>query len=124
MVRTEEGELVPRPEFETAALFINCCVTDRTAMVDLNHLCNEVGLDTMTTAAVMAAGMDLDGRGVLGELGLSLPFGDGTAMAAAIEAVAYRRGRSATARRHGRRDRPPDPGADSATAAATTCCGA
>ena len=53
---------MPRPEFETAALFINCCITDRAALVGLNHLCNEVGLDTMTTAAVIAAAMDLDRR--------------------------------------------------------------
>lgn len=92
MVRTDEGELMPRPEFETAALFINCCITDRTALVDLNHLCNEVGLDTMSTAAVIAAAMDLDERGVLADLGLSLPFGDGDAMARAVEDIAYRRG--------------------------------
>lgn len=92
LVKGEDGELYPRPEFETAALLINCCVTDRSALVRLNHLCNEVGLDTMTTAAVVAAAMDLDQKGVLGELGESLPFGDAEAFARAIESIGYRQG--------------------------------
>ena len=60
LVKTKSGELLPRPEFETSALIINCCITSREALVHLNHLCNELGLDTMTTAAVIAATMDLD----------------------------------------------------------------
>jgi aldehyde:ferredoxin oxidoreductase len=91
LVKTESGELVPRPEFETSALFINCCITERSALVELNDLCNELGLDTMSTAAMIAAGMDLDGKGVLSEVSLRLPFGDWRAMASAIEAIAYRR---------------------------------
>ncbi|HPC83530.1 MAG TPA: aldehyde ferredoxin oxidoreductase C-terminal domain-containing protein [Thermoanaerobaculaceae bacterium] len=92
LVKGDDGELYPRPEFETAALFINCGITDRSALVRLNHLCNEVGLDTMTTAALVAAAMDLDEKGVLASLGSSLPFGDAEAFAAAVEAVAYRSG--------------------------------
>lgn len=92
LVKGDDGELYPRPEFETAALLINCCVTDRSALVHLNHLCNEVGLDTMTTAALVAAAMDLDERGLLARLGASLPFGDVDAVAGAIEGIAYRRG--------------------------------
>lgn len=92
LVKGEGGELYPRPEFETAALFINCCITDRGALVRLNHLCNEVGLDTMTTAAIVAAAMDLDEKGVLGKLGERLPFGDADAFGRAIESIAFRRG--------------------------------
>jgi len=92
LVRSESGELLPRPEFETSALLINCCITDRWELVRLNDLCNELGLDTMTLAAVVAAAMELDERGVLGAMSLSLPFGDARAMAAAVEAIAYRAG--------------------------------
>ena len=56
-VYVKDGEVLPRPEFETAALFINCCITDREALARLNHLCNEVGLDTMSTAAIIAASL-------------------------------------------------------------------
>ncbi len=89
LVKGEDGELYPRPEFETAALFINCGITDRQAMVDLNHLCNEVGVDTMSTGGVIASAMDLDGKGLLGMMSMSLPYGDAEAMADAIEAIAY-----------------------------------
>jgi aldehyde:ferredoxin oxidoreductase len=92
LVKTESGELLPRPEFETSALFINCCISDRAALVELNHLCNQLGLDTMSTAAVISAAMDLDEKGVLAELSMSLPFGDAAAMATAIEQIAYRQG--------------------------------
>lgn len=92
LVKGEDGRLYPRPEFESAALFINCCITDRAALVRLNHLCNEVGLDTMTSAAMVAAAMDLDHKGILHEMGASLPFGDAEAFAKAIESIGYRHG--------------------------------
>jgi aldehyde:ferredoxin oxidoreductase len=85
----DDSDTFPRPEFESAALFINCCITDRSALVRLNDLCNEVGLDTMSTAAIVASAMDLDEKGLLGALSLKLPFGDAGAMASAIEAIAY-----------------------------------
>lgn len=92
LVKMKNGEMFPRPEFETIALFINCCITDREAIVELNHLCNEVGLDTMSTASIIAGGMDMDEKGILKELSVEpLPFGDSGAMGSAIEAIAYGR---------------------------------
>ncbi len=52
-----------RPEFETIALWINCCLTDRDGIFYLNHLCNEFGVDTMTFGSVMAGAMELREKG-------------------------------------------------------------
>ena len=60
-----------RPEFETIALWINCCLLDRDAIFHLNHLCNELGVDTMTFGSVMAGAMELAEKGFLA------PFGGG-----------------------------------------------
>ena len=87
MVKTEKGEILPRPEFETAGLFINCGITEREALVGLNHLCNEVGLDTMTTAAIVAGAMDMDEKGLLKAFDLSIPYGSAKGMAEMVEAV-------------------------------------
>jgi aldehyde:ferredoxin oxidoreductase len=54
-----------RPEFETIALWINCCLTDRDGIFYLNHLCNEYGIDTMTFGSVMAGAMELKEKGWL-----------------------------------------------------------
>ncbi|MGA2082427.1 MAG: aldehyde ferredoxin oxidoreductase C-terminal domain-containing protein [Holophaga sp.] len=89
LVRTRAGGLLPRPEFETAALFIDCGITDREDVVQLNHLCNELGVDTMTMAAMVSAAMDLDERGILRKLGMALPFGDMRATAAFLAEVAH-----------------------------------
>ncbi len=59
-----------RPEFETIALWINCCITDRDGIFYLNHLCNEFGVDTMTFGSVMAGAMELREKGFW-------PFSDG-----------------------------------------------
>jgi aldehyde:ferredoxin oxidoreductase len=91
LVKTREGKLLPRPEFETAALFINCGITRSEDLVRLNHLCNEVGADTMTTGAMVAAAMDLHEKGILQKLGMALPYGDFEAVVRAIKDIAYRR---------------------------------
>lgn len=54
-----------RPEFETIALWINCCLTDRDGIFYLNHLCNDYGVDTMTLGSLLAATMELKEKGIL-----------------------------------------------------------
>jgi aldehyde:ferredoxin oxidoreductase len=91
LVKTEDGRLLPRPEFETAALFINCGISNREALIRLNHLCNETGIDTMTMGAMISATMELDEKGILGKMGMTLPFGDAEAAASFIMDIAYKR---------------------------------
>lgn len=78
-----------RPEFETIALWINCCVTDRDAVFHLNRLANELGVDTMAFGSVMAGAMELTERGFLESYGSRLKFGDASTMIAAIQEIAY-----------------------------------
>jgi aldehyde:ferredoxin oxidoreductase len=77
-----------RPEFETIALWINCCLTDREAIFFLNHLCNEYGVDTMTFGSVMAGAMELNEKGWLKFPGAPA-FGDGQSMIKALEQIVY-----------------------------------
>ncbi|MBC7363005.1 MAG: hypothetical protein H5U07_00495 [Candidatus Aminicenantes bacterium] len=77
-----------RPEFETIALWINCCLTDREAIFFLNHLCNEYGVDTMTFGSVMAGVMELNEKGWL-KFPDAPAFGDGQGMIKALEQIVY-----------------------------------
>jgi len=79
-----------RPEFETIALWINCCILDREAIFHLNYLCNELGVDTMTLGSVISAAMELSEKGFLEKYGSALKFGDAAEMVKALKAIAYR----------------------------------
>ncbi len=78
-----------RPEFETIALWINCCLIDRDAIFYLNHLCNELGIDTMTFGSVMAGAMELHEKGFLRRFENPPAFGSGPDMVRTIKAISY-----------------------------------
>jgi aldehyde:ferredoxin oxidoreductase len=79
-----------RPEFETIALWINCCILDRDAMFHMNYLCNELGVDTMTFGSVIAAAMELTEKGLLTKFESGLNFGNARQMISTLKAIAYR----------------------------------
>jgi aldehyde:ferredoxin oxidoreductase len=79
-----------RPEFETIALWINCCILDRDAMFHMNRLCNELGVDTMTFGSVAAGAMEMSEKGLLSKLGGGPRFGDAPGMVRLLEEIAYR----------------------------------
>jgi aldehyde:ferredoxin oxidoreductase len=57
-----EGE---GPEYETIALCgSNCGVSDIAALMEFNHLCDEYGLDTISTGNVLALAMDMTAKGI------------------------------------------------------------
>jgi aldehyde:ferredoxin oxidoreductase len=78
-----------RPEFETIALWINCCILDRDAMFHMNALCNELGVDTMTFGSVMAGAMELAEKGFLAGYGDAPRFGDAAGMVRTLKEIAY-----------------------------------
>ncbi|MGB7296437.1 MAG: aldehyde ferredoxin oxidoreductase C-terminal domain-containing protein [Candidatus Aminicenantales bacterium] len=80
-----------RPEFETIALWINCCITDREAIFHLNRLCNEQGVDTMSFGSVTAGAMDLEEKGFLEKYAGAPKFGDAPSMIRFLEDIAYLR---------------------------------
>jgi aldehyde:ferredoxin oxidoreductase len=78
-----------RPEFETIALWINCCILDRDAIFHINHLCNELGIDTMTLGSVMAGAMELAEKGFLKKYPAAPTFGSAPDMIRTLKAIAY-----------------------------------
>ena len=85
--RTEkvEGE---GPEFETTWAFgAQCGVDDLPAIIEVNALCNDLGLDTISAGSTIACAMEL---GEKGYLDTDLRFGRADLLAPAVEAMAYR----------------------------------
>ncbi|MDW7670742.1 MAG: aldehyde ferredoxin oxidoreductase family protein [Bacillota bacterium] len=72
------------PEYETLWGFsADCGVSDLASVIKANYWCNEVGLDTISASATLAAAMELYQRGYIkdDELdGLSLEFGNAEAV--------------------------------------------
>jgi len=83
------------PEYETiASLGSGCGVSDLAALVKANYLCNEYGMDTITTGFTIAAAMEMYEKGYISEdvIGQPLKFGDHDAMIAMIGKMARREG--------------------------------
>ena len=78
------------PEFETLGLCgANCGVGDLATVAAFNGACDELGLDTMSTGAVVALAMDLCEKGAA-DYGLA--FGDAAGYLAAPGMIARREG--------------------------------
>jgi aldehyde:ferredoxin oxidoreductase len=85
------------PEYEAIAGFgSNCAIFDMELVARANELCNELGLDVISTAGTVAFAMECVEHGLLDvehDLGgLDLRFGNGEALLAAIVQIADRRG--------------------------------
>ncbi len=83
------------PEYETmAALGSACGVSDLAALTKANYLCNELGLDTISTGATISCAMELYEKGLLpeGDAGGPLRFGDADRVIELVRATAYRQG--------------------------------
>jgi aldehyde:ferredoxin oxidoreductase len=78
-----------RPEFETVAVWINCCLTDRDAIFHLNALSNDLGVDTMTFGSVMSGAMELEEKGFLKKYAGAPKFGSAPDMVRMLKAIAY-----------------------------------
>jgi aldehyde:ferredoxin oxidoreductase len=77
-----------RPEFETVALWINCCIADRAAIFHVNGRCNDLGVDTMTFGSVLAAAMEMNERGALEGIEDAPRFGSADDMVRTLNAIA------------------------------------
>ncbi len=83
------------PEYETiSSLGTGCGVSDLAALLKANYLCNEYGMDTITTGMTIAAAMEMYEKGYISEeiIGMPLKFGDHDAMIEMIKKMAYREG--------------------------------
>jgi aldehyde:ferredoxin oxidoreductase len=85
------------PEYETlsslGSLLLN---DDLKSIIDLNYLCNDLGLDTMSTGITVAFAIESSSRGLFpGTEGLDLRWGNSRAVASLIEKIARRQGAGA-----------------------------
>ena len=78
------------PEFETVALCgANCGVGDTEALFRFNLACDDLGMDTISTGAVVGLATDMTEKGIAD---FGLRFGDYDAYVAAPELIARREG--------------------------------
>ncbi|MCR4401578.1 MAG: aldehyde ferredoxin oxidoreductase family protein [Firmicutes bacterium] len=84
------------PEYETIGSFGGQCgISDFGVIVAANALCDEYGLDTMSTGTIVAYAMELFERGFVSTAdtgGLELRFGNGDALIETIHDIAHRKG--------------------------------
>jgi aldehyde:ferredoxin oxidoreductase len=82
-------------EYETSWAFGGeCGVGDIEAIARANYLCNEHGMDTISTGATIGFAMELMEKGIITEddVGLPLEFGNADAMVTMVEMMAAREG--------------------------------
>jgi aldehyde:ferredoxin oxidoreductase len=87
-----EGE---GPEHESFTQLGPCCgITDLAAITKANYLCNELGMDTISTGVTIACAMELYERGYMPSKDVPFPinFGDKHAMVKLVEMIAAREG--------------------------------
>jgi len=91
-----DGESGEGPEYEVIwSLGADCGVDDLKAIVKANYLCNELGLDGISTGATIAAAMELAERGFLPKEdidGPELKFGNAEAIVEYARKIGYREG--------------------------------
>ncbi len=84
------------PEYETIWAFgSDCGVSDMSAVIKANYWCNEMGLDTISAGATIAAAMELYQKGYIKDEeldGLSLEFGNAEAVVEWTKRMGMREG--------------------------------
>ncbi len=85
-----DGESGEGPEYETNwALGPNCGNYDLVSITRANYLCNEYGLDTISTGGTIACAMEMSEKGIL-DWGLN--FGDSDRIPKLVREIALREG--------------------------------
>lgn len=98
VVKLADGTVVGGPEYETVWSFgADCGVFDYNAINEANMLCNEYGLDTISTGSTIAAAMELYQRGYIKDEeieadGLSLKWGDPKAITGWVKKMGLKEG--------------------------------
>lgn len=88
--RSRRGEVVEGPEYETIGLGGgNCGIGDLDALISFNRLCDNLGLDTISTGNVIGLAMTMTEEGIHD---FGLRYGDAEAYLQTVEDIAYRRG--------------------------------
>jgi aldehyde:ferredoxin oxidoreductase len=90
--RLDDGKFIEGPEYETIfAMGANCAIGDGDAIIRLNWLCDEYGLDTISAGGVIGFVMEMFERGIISAAdldGISPRFGDCESALALAEKMA------------------------------------
>lgn len=90
------GILTEGPDYESEYCFGACCgITDQTAVIEADALCDKLGLDTMSTGVSIAFAMECYEKGIITKKdtgGIELEFGRGDLLPGLIHNTAYRQG--------------------------------
>jgi aldehyde:ferredoxin oxidoreductase len=88
-----------KPEYETVSAFgPNCLNSDLEAICRINHICNEYGMDTMSTGMTLSFAMECYENGHLTQAdlgGAQLTWGNAEAMVRVVELIARGEGPAA-----------------------------
>lgn len=95
--KVSEGKYAPlmgsRPEYETIDSFGPMCwVADFSAIMKAQELCNDLGLDTISTGVTISFAMELYEAGLISlkDTGVPLEWGNAESMIKMIKKIAYR----------------------------------
>ena len=84
------------PEYETADMFgANCGISDMNAITMANYLCNDYGLDTISTGSTIAFAMECSQKGILSQAEAGdqeIRFGDSDLVIDLVQKIATRQG--------------------------------
>jgi len=90
-----DGSSVHGPEYETTAMLgAQCCLSNMDGLILANHLCNTLGLDTISTGATIAFAMECYERGLIPDdilEGQKVLWGDKEIILKLIQDIAYKR---------------------------------
>ncbi len=90
------GQSCEGPEYETLyALGSNCVVDDTAALIVAQRVCDDWGLDTISTGVAISFAMECYQRGLITKKdsdGLELKFGDAQTMLKMVDLIAQREG--------------------------------
>jgi len=90
------GSLTEGPEYETLYALGGCCGVDSPeALITADMLCDNLGLDTMSTGVTIAFAMECFGKGLITKEdtgGLEFNFGNHDTVVKAVKMCAYRQG--------------------------------
>lgn len=90
LTHNRAGEPVEGPEYETIGLGgSNCGIDDLSTLITFNRLCDNLGLDTISTGNVIGLAMTMAAQGIHD---FGLRYGDGPGYLRAVEEIAARRG--------------------------------
>ncbi|MHA2358117.1 MAG: aldehyde ferredoxin oxidoreductase C-terminal domain-containing protein, partial [Candidatus Heimdallarchaeaceae archaeon] len=85
---------IAKPEYETLAMLGgNCGISDPEAVIHANYLCNQLGLDTISTGSAIAMTMEAKEKGLVeGSEFDDVEFGNIDKFIELIDKIAYREG--------------------------------